>query len=188
MPFEILPVEEADLPRLISVQNAAFACNPIDNAMFPTRPTAKDDLVSNTSIENTKDVNENQKNQDAEQTKDKPKEEDTVSTIEHQIAQLRKEMTTNKASRYIKCVDDNQIISWAKLEVYPLPRPEVEWTKETALEVEPGANRKYTEAFVRGLDEWKQKLFRGDPFCCKFIPFLSCFFSCIMCIRRVQSK
>ncbi len=179
MPFEIFPVEKADLPQLISIQNAAFASNPIDNAMFPTRPTAEDDPVFNTSIENTKDTNEKQKDQDAEQTKDKPKEEETASTIKHQIAQLRKEMTTNKASRYIKCVDDNQIISWAKWEVYPAPRPEAEWTKETALEVEPGANKEYTEAFVRGLDEWKQKLFRGDPYCCKLSSFLG-FFSCIM--------
>ncbi|KAI9888161.1 MAG: hypothetical protein M1823_000096 [Watsoniomyces obsoletus] len=169
MPFHILPVGDADISELISIQNAAFASNPIDNAMFPTRSSdaveAGSGPVSNVEIEDATA----QKDGNAELIKEKSKEEDTSSTTEHQIAQLRKDMTTNEASRYIKCVDEDgqKIISWAKWEIYPSSRPETEWMKDTELEVEPGANKEYTEAFVRGLDDWKKKLFRGDPYCCE---------------------
>ena len=85
------------------------------------------------------------------------------------IAHWTKDMHTNHTQSLMKIIDTdvNEIIAFARWNMYLHERPESEWKKEGKREWDKGTNVEAANAFLHAVIEKRQRVMGGKAHCCK---------------------
>ncbi len=86
------------------------------------------------------------------------------------VERWTKEMLTNTSSLIMKVVDTDldEIIAFARWDMYKSERPESEWKKQETREWDEGTNVKAANAFMFGIIEKRQRVMGGKAHCCEY--------------------
>ncbi len=85
------------------------------------------------------------------------------------IERWKDEISTNPIMRFIKAVDTDldEIIAFARWNIYEVERPENEWKKTTPRTWDMGTNVEAANEFYNAVCEARQTYMGGKPHCCK---------------------
>lgn len=150
MPLQIIRATEADLPRLLEIQYAAFmASSPVNQLIHPNG-------LPQSQIENSL-VEARRQYHDPRTYFMKVVDTDLISA-----ALGAGTGTKNQSS------DANQtaIIAFSRFGVYPNQREPAEWDKpytESSESIAAGGNREFRNIFLTGLNDLRRKYVKGSP-------------------------